>query len=127
MHEPVALLPAGWRWRILFGLPEVVVLSKRRLSLIARLLSLALLVGQLGAETHAYTHLLDDTDGLPSTTQNCRACLSSASLQSAVGSSPTTFIVARFEAEAFVPLDPIVVVQGSAHRAFQSRAPPALL
>lgn len=103
------------------------VLSSRRLSLIARLLSLALLLGQLGAEAHAYSHLLDETDGLPSTTQNCRACLSGAPLLSAVGSSPTTFIVARCEAEAFVPLDPIVVARGPAHRAFQSRAPPALL
>ena len=127
MHEPIAFLPADSRWRILFVLSEVVVLSSRRVSLIARLLSLALLIGQLGAETHAYTHLLDDTDGLPSTTQNCRACLSSAPLQSAVGSSPTSFIVARCEAEAFVPLDAIVVAQGPAHRAFQSRAPPALL
>jgi hypothetical protein len=127
MHEPVEWLPADTRWRILFGHPEVVVLSSRRLSLIARLLSLALLVGQLGAETHAYTHLLDDTDGLPSTAQNCRACLSGAPLLSAVGSSPTAFIVARFEAEAFLPPSPVIVAQSPAHRAFQSRAPPALL
>ncbi len=103
------------------------VLSRRRLSLIARLLSLALLIGQLGAETHAYTHLLDDTDGLPSTAQNCRACLSGAPLLSAVGSSPASFIVARCEAEAYRPLDSVVVAQGPARRAFQSRAPPALL
>ena len=127
MHEPAAFLPADSRWRILFGQPEVFVLSSRRLSLIARLLSLALLLGQLGAEAHAYSHLSDDTDSLPSTAQNCRACLSGAPLHSAVGSSPTSFIVARSEAEAFVPLDSIVVVQGPAHRAFQSRAPPALL
>ena len=127
MHEPVAKLPAANRWQILFELPEVVVLSSRRLSLIARLLSLALLLGQLGAEAHAYSHLLDDTDGLPSTTQNCRACLSGAPLLSAVGSSPTAFIVARCEAEAFLPFDSVVVALSPARRAFQSRAPPAFL
>lgn len=103
------------------------VLSNRRLSLIARLLALALLAGQLGAEAHAYSHLSDDTDGLPSTTQNCRACLSGAPLQTAVGSSPTAVIVARCEDEAFFPLDAITVSRGPSHRAFQSRAPPALL
>lgn len=121
------MLPAESRWQILFGLPEVVVLSSRRLSLFARLLSLALLVGQLGAEAHAYSHLLDDTDGLPSTAQNCRACLSNAPLTNAVGSSPAPFIVARSEPETFLSLDPVIVAQGPAYRAFQPRAPPALL
>jgi len=109
------------------GLPEVVVLSSRRLSLIARLLSLALLVGQLGAQAHAYSHVSDESDGLPSTTQSCRACLSGAPLLAAVGSAPTAFIVARCETEAFLPVEPALVAQGPAHRAFQSRAPPALL
>ena len=127
MHEPVAFLPADARWRILFELPEVELLSSRRLSLIARLLSLALLLGQLGAEAHAYSHLFDETDGLPSTTQNCRACLSGAPLLSAVGCSPTAFVLARSEGDSFLPLEPALVAQGPAHRAFQSRAPPALL
>jgi len=127
MHEPVALLPTASRWRILLGLPEVVVLSSRRLNLIARLLSLALLVGQLGAEAHAYSHLSDDTDSLPNTTQNCRACLSGAPLQSVVGSSPPTLILARCEAETFLPQVAVDVPRSPAHRAFQSRAPPALL
>lgn len=103
------------------------VLSSRRLSLIARLLSLALLLGQLGAEAHAYSHLLDDTDGLPSTTQNCRACLSNAPLLSAVGSSPFAFVVARLEGEAWYPSGSIADPQCPTHRAFNSRAPPALL
>lgn len=121
------MLPADSRWQILSGLPEVVVLSSRRLSVIARLLSLALLVGQLGAEAHAYSHLQDDTDGLPSTAQNCRACLSNAPLASAMGSSPSAFIVARSKSGTFLPLDSVIVAQGPAHRAFQSRAPPELL
>ena len=107
--------------------PEGMVLSSRRLNLLARLLSLALLLGQLGAEAHAYSHLLNDADGLPSTTQNCRACLSNAPLLSAVGSSPAAFVVARLEGEAFVPSDPVHAAQGPALRAFQSRAPPAIL
>jgi hypothetical protein len=95
--------------------------------LIARLLSLALLFGQLGAEAHAYSHLSDDAKGLPDTAQSCRACLSFAPLASAVGSSASAFIVHQCAAETLVPFDEILVPIGPSHRAFQSRAPPAFL
>ena len=95
--------------------------------MIARLLSLALLFGQLGAEAHVYSHLSDASKGLPETAQSCRACLSFAPLQSAVGGSATAFVVHQCAAETFVPLGEIQVPASPARRAFQSRAPPVLL
>ena len=102
-------------------------MSSRRLGLIARVLSLALLIGQLGAEAHAYSHLTDDPHGLPDTAQSCRVCLSFAPLLSAVGGSQYEFVLDPCAAETFVPLDEILIPNSPSHRAFQSRAPPALL
>lgn len=102
-------------------------LTRRRLSLIARLLSLALLVGQFGAVAHANSHLSDDPDGLPDTSQVCRACLSFAPLQSAVGSAPSVFHAASCTAEPYVQADETLVPRSFPRPAFQSRAPPALL
>ena len=119
-------LPALSHWRILFRQPEAAILSRRRIRLIARLLSLALLFGQLGAEAHAYSHLSDDSKGLPDTAQSCRACLSFAPLASAVGGSPSAFVVHQCATDSFVPLDEVLVPDSPSHRAFQSRAPPVL-
>lgn len=88
---------------------------------------MALLVGQLGAEAHAYSHLSDDSKGLPGTSQSCRACLSFAPVQAAVGGSPAVLVVAPCAAEFSAPLDEILVPNSPSHRAFQSRAPPVLL
>lgn len=103
------------------------VLSSPRIRSIARLLSLALLFGQLGAQAHAFSHLSDGSKGLPDTTQSCRACLSFAPLHSAVGGSTCAFVVDQCAAETFIPLDAILVPSSPSHRAFQSRAPPVLL
>jgi len=120
-------LPALLHWRILLRQPEAVILSSRRIRLIARLLSLALLFGQLGAEAHAYSHLTDDPHGLPGTAQNCRICLSFAPLNSAVGGSMSAFVVHQCATDDFVPLDEILVPNSPSLRAYQSRAPPAFL
>jgi hypothetical protein len=94
--------------------------------LIARLLSLALLFGQWGAEAHAYSHLSDASKGLPDTAQSCRACLSFAPLHSAVGTSACAFSVHQCATDDFVSLDEIQVPNSPSLRAYQSRAPPAL-
>ena len=94
---------------------------------ITRVLSLALLVGQLGAEAHAYSHLSDDTQGLPETTQSCRACLSFAPLLSAVGGSSSEFLAHDCTAENYFPVDDIRVPESHSRPAFQSRTPPTLL
>lgn len=100
---------------------------KRRSSLIARILSLALLIGQLGAEAHAYSHLTDDPQGLPDTAQSCRGCLSFAPLLSAVGGSQSVLLVAPCAAATSVSVDAALVPASPHHPAFRSRAPPVLL
>jgi hypothetical protein len=91
------------------------------------LLSLALLFGQLGAEAHAYSHLSDKPDGLPGSTQSCRACLSFAPLTNAVGGSPCAFTIQPQAVESFVAIDAIRIPDSPLHRAYRSRAPPTLL
>lgn len=107
--------------------PEAYLLSTHRFRLIARVLALALLIGQLGAEAHAYSHLADDPHGLSGAAQNCRVCLSFAPLSSAVGGSPSVLVVDPCAADTFIPLDEILIPNSPSHRAFQSRAPPVLL
>jgi len=123
----VADLPALRRWWILPRHPEDLVLTRRRLSLIARILSLALLVGQLGAEAHAYSHLSDATKSRPDAAQGCRTCLSFAPVHSAVGGSLVEFVVTQCALESFLPVDQILIPAGRSRPAFQSRAPPILL
>jgi hypothetical protein len=103
------------------------VLSRRHFRLIARALSLALLIGQMGAAAHAYSHVADDSQGLPDTTQSCRTCHSFAPLLSAVGGSQSVLMVAPCAVEAFVPVNTTLVPDSPHHPAFRSRAPPALL
>ncbi len=106
---------------------ETRVLNHRRSSLIARLLALALLFGQFGAEAHAYSHLADGSKGLPDATQVCLACFSFAPLGSALGGSPSVSPLDPCVEETVISLDPILVPRGPSHPAFRSRAPPALL
>jgi hypothetical protein len=120
-------LPRNTGWQILIRQLEARFLSRRRFGLIARVMSLALLIGQLGAEAHAYSHLSDHSKGLPDTVQSCRACLSFAPVQSAVGGGSSAFVVAECAPEIFAALDAIQLPLGPPHRAFQSRAPPTLL
>jgi len=103
------------------------VLTHHRLSVIARVLSLALLIGQLGAEAHAYSHLVDDPHGLPDTAQSCRACLSFAPLLSAVGGSHSVLVLNQGVTGTCVPIAEVLIPHSPSHRAFQSRAPPAPL
>ncbi|MGE0580569.1 MAG: hypothetical protein AB7P31_00335 [Steroidobacteraceae bacterium] len=91
-----------------------------------RALSLALLLAQLGAEAHAYTHAGEDTHGVP-TTQLCGACLSIAPLQGAVGPTPLILPTDLREAEFAVPANSVALPYHPPAPAFRSRAPPALL
>lgn len=103
------------------------MLSTRRFGLVVRFLSVALLVGQIGAAAHAYSHLSDDTKGRPDTTQLCGACMSFAPLASAVGGSTTTPLVDRCGSEAAVPAARAAIALDPHYPAFRSRAPPAIL
>jgi hypothetical protein len=94
---------------------------------IARVLSLALLIGQMGAAAHAYSHLTDDPHGLPDTAQGCRTCHSFAPLLSAVGGSQSMLLVAPCAADNVAAADITPVARNSHYPAFRSRAPPVLL
>ncbi len=94
--------------------------------MIARVLSLALLFAQLGAEAHAYTHLANDTHGAPAA-QLCGACLSIAPLQGSVGPTLLVLPTDLRTAEFAVPADSVALPYQPPAPAFRSRAPPSLL
>lgn len=88
---------------------------------------MALLIGQMGAAAHAYSHLADDQQGLPDTTQGCRTCHSFAPLLGAVGGSQAVLTVNPCAAGIFIAIDETTATRNPHHPAFRSRAPPALL
>ena len=103
------------------------MLSTRRFGLVVRLLSVALLVGQIGAAAHAYSHLSDDTKGRPDTTQICGACMSFAPLASAASGSTAALHIDHCGSEAAVPAVDAAIALDPHYPAFRSRAPPAIL
>jgi hypothetical protein len=106
-----------------FGAP-----TRRRFQLIARVLvALAFVVSQGGAEAHAYSHLVKDRPGVPSTTQGCDECLSSAPLLAGAGSPQAVILLPASEGQpvARTTSDPVFSV--SRPSSFRSRAPPSVL
>lgn len=103
------------------------ILSRPRYRLIARVLALALFVAQIGAVTHAYSHLVSDPQNVPSSTQPCGHCLSFAPLTMAVGGTPYAVLIHQYDAERIVPTDVPSIPSRSPYSAFRSRAPPQLL
>ena len=120
-------LPATTGCRILPRQPEAHVLSTRRFGLAVRFLSVALLVGQVGAAAHAYSHLSDGAKHRPDTTQICGACMSFAPLASAVGGSTATLQFDHCGSDAAVPAANAAIALDPHYPAFRSRAPPAIL
>ncbi|MGD9599379.1 MAG: hypothetical protein AB7G76_15960 [Steroidobacteraceae bacterium] len=102
-------------------------LTRRRVNLIARLLSLALFCAQFGAEAHAYSHLGSNPHDAPTTTQLCGACLSMSPLTGAIGPAPLVLPVDLRTAVFTLPAAMVVRRHLHHHFAFRSRAPPALL
>lgn len=104
---------------------EALLRSRRRL--IVHLLSLALLIAQLGMEAHAYSHLKSDPDGLPGQpTQLCGQCASSAPLLSMASSSLCLRVPYEPQAAGVAPASLGTDVRSLPHPAFRSRAPPLL-
>lgn len=120
-------LPAEPGWRILVHRPEVPTLSRKRHQLIARVLALALLVAQFGAQTHAYSHLARNTHGVPSSMQSCATCLSFAPVTMAAGGTPYVLLAAQCVSESVLPVATVSIPNTSPFPAFQPRAPPQLL
>jgi hypothetical protein len=102
-------------------------LRKRRRSIV-HLLSLVLLIAQLGMQAHAYSHLKSDPDGLPgSTTQLCGQCASSAPLLTMASGSLCIRVPHVAQAPGIAPASIDSLVHRLPHPAFRSRAPPHLL
>ena len=120
-------MPAELGWRILVHRAEGPTLSRNRQRLIARLLALAVLVAQFGAEAHAYTHLGKDPDSIPSSTQYCAKCLSFASVTIAAGGAPHAALITQFEMELPVAAATVAIPTRSPCSSYQSRAPPKSL
>lgn len=99
----------------------------RRSSLVAHLLAIALLAGQVGAVAHASSHLTNDPNDTPHTAQVCLACQSFAPLTAAVGSSPGAMQLDPCAEAVIASGHSTQVPDGPAHRAYRSRAPPVLL
>lgn len=120
-------LPAEPVWRILVHRAEAPTLSRHRQRLIARLLALALLAAQFGAEAHAYSHLGRDPDNLPNSTQYCAKCLSFAPVTAAAGGMPHAVLIVQSEPEAPLAAVTVPCATLSPRPSYQSRAPPLSL
>jgi hypothetical protein len=107
---------------------EVVALFRSRRRLIVPLLSLVLLIAQLGMQAHAYSHLKSDPDRLPgTTTQLCGQCASSAPLLSMASGSLCIRVPYQSFAEGVAPASIGAGIRRLPHPAFRSRAPPHIL
>jgi hypothetical protein len=104
-----------------------VTLSRQRHRLIARVLALALLFAQFGAQAHAYSHLGKDPDGAASSTQYCTKCLSFAPVTIAAGGMPHAVLIDQMEAEPAAAAPTALLPTLSPRPSYQSRAPPQLL
>ena len=114
--------------RQILAASEVSVLLRKRRRSIAHLLSLVLLIAQLGMQAHAYSHLKSDPDGLPgSTTQLCGQCASSAPLLTMASGSLCIRVPHLAQAQGTAPASIDSSVHRLPHPAFRSRAPPHLL
>jgi len=104
----------------------VAMMIRRNRNLLVHLLSLALLLAQLGMVAHASTHLKVDPHGAP-VGQLCGECLSFAPLQNIVGGAPTAVVVTPAPRERATEIRASREVPTCAFSAFRSRAPPQLL
>lgn len=105
----------------------MLILSRNRHRLIARLLPLVLLVAQLGAQVHAYSHVGTNPDGIPNSVQTCGTCHSFSPLTTAVGTAHVAVPVNPCDADHGIPATVASAAAHSPRSSHQSRAPPALL
>jgi hypothetical protein len=106
---------------------EVPTLFRHRQRLIARLLALAVLGAQFGAEAHAISHLAKDPDSVPNSTQYCAKCLSFAPVTSAAGGMPHAILIVQPESEPALAAPTASLPTLLPRPSYQSRAPPQLL
>ncbi len=106
------------------------LIHTRRTPVLHLLLALSLLLAQVGAQAHGYSHLKAGqirSDSSGSAGQLCNECLAASPLLSAAGSPSAPEIF--FSAAITTPLAPVALAALQTYRyyAFRSRAPPDLL
>ena len=104
----------------------VLRLTRKRILKAGRWFALALLVAQLGAEVHLYSHALTDPSDDLGAARSCRTCLASSQLQNAVGTAPPAMPVRSVAWVMVAPEASAPELHSEPFRAFRSRAPPAL-
>jgi hypothetical protein len=114
------------RWRILWQRSEDLILRGNRFRLIGRVLALALLVAQFGAEIHVYSHSLTDPSDRFGTARSCGTCLASSQLQNAVAPPSVSLPSLSTSWVTIVPGASVSTYRSEPFRAFRSRAPPVL-
>ncbi|HEX9706425.1 MAG TPA: hypothetical protein VGA24_02205 [Steroidobacteraceae bacterium] len=102
-------------------------MTGNRYRLIGRVLALALLVAQFGAEIHFYSHSLGDPTERLGAAPNCGYCLASSQLQIAVGAPASAMPIRSLDWATIVPEPIFSGIYHAPFRAFRSRAPPTLL
>lgn len=105
---------------------EDLTLGGYRFRLIGRVLALALLVAQFGAEIHVYSHSLTNPTERQGAARSCGYCLASSQLQIAVGAPVSAMPVRSLAWVTIVPEASAPVIRSEPFRAFRSRAPPVL-
>lgn len=105
---------------------RVAVLFKNR-RLIARILSLLLLLAQLGLEAHAYSHLTPEKHVSTGSVQFCGECLSHAPFSGMADAVPHICIHMQAGSNDIASLPAAVPVDRGSAAAFRSRAPPTVL
>jgi hypothetical protein len=104
----------------------VLRILRRRFVKAGRWLALALLVAQLGAEAHLYSHALTDPSDDFGAAFSCRTCLASSQLQNAVGSPPPAMPVRSTAWVTRIALAVEPETHSEPFRPFRARAPPGL-
>ncbi len=102
---------------------------RRHAGKIGLLLAFALVFAQLGAITHAYTHLRlgADPQGIAAkTSHSCPECQSFSPLLAGAGTASSTLNLLQLRAEAAPQALYAPLVTEAPRHTFQSRAPPLL-
>ena len=100
---------------------------RRHAGKIGLLLAFALVVAQLGAITHAYTHMRlgADPQGIAAkTSHSCPDCQSFSPLLAGAGTSSNTLTLLHLQAETAPQALLAPLVAEAPRHSFQSRAPP---
>jgi hypothetical protein len=100
-----------------------------RAKVLCTLQALILVIAQLGAQAHAYSHLTvsRDANGEPQRIHalTCSECVAFAPLLATAGGSAVPLLHSPARESSVVAFEPQLQPRASTHTAYRSRAPPA--